>query len=402
MLLVAMLGSCDRARNPGTGTAPPDPSADIPLLGTWPREGPPLRWKFEGLGKGYGSPLISKEGIFVNAEENGNSYTVCLDHQGNLRWRSPNGTEFSGSDFTASYPGTRSTPTLAGGLVYAASGTGHLSCFDSRDGRIIWAVDLVKDFNGKPGDFGFSESPVVDAVKVYCFAGGRENNIVALDRGTGEPVWISSANRDSFAYGTSVLISLPERNVLAGSSRNFIHVVDREDGTLLSSYRLEDIKYGYEHCNSVVYHDGSLYFIPSEEDGQGTVRLLISNDGTALTEKWRNREVINVFEGFVVKDRWLYTTLENKKLVSLDTETGDIVHSVRAVSGTIVSADRRLIIYGHNGVVQLFTLEDGKPVFRSQFRIREGSGQHFSFPVIAAGMMYIRRGNVLMAFDVSR
>jgi hypothetical protein len=109
-----------------------------------------------------------------------------------------------------------------------------------------------------------------------------------------------------------------------------------------------------------------------------------------------------VFEGFVVKDRWLYTTLENKKLVSLDTETGDIVHSVRAVSGTIVSADRRLIIYGHNGVVQLFTLEDGKPVFRSQFRIREGSGQHFSFPVIAAGMMYIRRGNVLMAFDVSR
>ena len=103
-----------------------------------PAEKPELLWKYEGLGRGYGGPCISKEGIFINAGENSNSYTVGLDHNGTLRWRSPNGKEFVGTDYSASYPGARSTPTLMGQLVYAASGTGHLSCFDTRNGKIIW------------------------------------------------------------------------------------------------------------------------------------------------------------------------------------------------------------------------------------------------------------------------
>jgi len=110
-------------------------------------------------------------------------------------------------------------------------------------------------------------------------------------------------------------------------------VVDRKDGTLLSSYRLEDISYGNEHCNSVLHQDGYIYFVPCEEHGQGTIKLHLSENGDSLTEIWRNNRVINVFEGFVVKGNRLYTTMENKKLLALDTETGRIVHSVRSVSG---------------------------------------------------------------------
>ena len=40
-------------------------------------------------------------------------------------------------------------------------------------------------------------------------------------------------------------------------------------------------------------------------------------------------EVIT-FEGFVLMDNWLYTTMENKKLVAMDTETGRVRYSVRA------------------------------------------------------------------------
>jgi hypothetical protein len=63
-------------------------------------------------------------------------------------------------------------------------------------------------------------------------------------------------------------------------------------------------------------------------------------------------------------------------------------------------AHDKLIIYGHNGVVQLFTLDGGKPQMQSQFRITDGSGQHFSFPVIVEGVMYIRRGDAQMAYAV--
>jgi outer membrane protein assembly factor BamB len=240
----------------------------------------------------------------------------------------------------------------------------------------------------------------VDENRVYCYAGGKENNIVALDRHTGEMVWSATVNKDYFSYGTPLLISLPERNILVGTSRNYIHVVDRLDGTLLSSYRLEDIQYGNEHCNSVVHQDGYIYFVAFEEHGQGSIKLRLAENGDTLTEVWRNSQVTNVFEGFVVKDQYLYATMENKKLVCLDAQTGRIRHSVRAVFGNIVFADHKLFIYGHNGTMQLFNLKDGIPELASEMRIREGNGQHFSFPVITDGVMYIRRGDTLMAFAV--
>ncbi len=176
--LIILMGSCDHPGPRHSGSA----SGSVPpgnrLLDEWPREGPQLLWKYEGLGKGYGGPAISGEGIFINAEEDGNSYTICLEPDGTFRWRSPNGQEFMGFDFSASYPGTRSNPALKGKHVYAASGTGHLSCFDTRNGDVIWEVDLIRDFDGKLGDFGYSETPVVDATKVYCFAAGKEHNLV--------------------------------------------------------------------------------------------------------------------------------------------------------------------------------------------------------------------------------
>jgi outer membrane protein assembly factor BamB len=360
-----------------------------------------LLWKYDGLGKGYGAAAISKEGVFINAEEDGESYLVCLDPDGTFRWKSPNGKEFMGMDYSASYPGTRASPAVSGRFVYAVSGMGFLSCFDTRSGKVIWSIDLITELDGKLGDFGYSESPVLDRDKVYCFPAGVTNNLVALDRQTGTLVWSAPVNRDSFAYSTPVLLDLQGRKVLVGTSRNYIHVVDRQDGTLLSSYRLENIRYGYEHCNSVVYRDGFIYFVACEEHGQGSIKLQLSPDGGALTEVWRNPEVINVFEGFVVKDKQLFTTMENKKLIVLDTETGQIRHSLRSVSGSIAYAEHTLFIYGQNGTVQLYSLKDGIPELRSETRIRDGSGHHFSFPVIADGMMYIRRGDALMCYAVN-
>ncbi len=400
LFLAVFPGSCHPSGSPAKESGSGVNFPETRLLDEWPREGPELLWKYEGLGKGYGSPAISQEGIFINGEEQGNSYLVCLDHHGTLRWRCPNGTEFVGTDFAASYPGTRSAPTVKGQLVYAISGTGHVSCVDARQGDVIWTVDLVKDYQGIPGDFGYSESPAVDEQKVYCMAAGKAHNLVALDRLTGELVWSSSLNRDYFAYSTPILLSLPERDILVGTSRNYIHVVDRKDGALLSDYRMEDIRRGYEHCNSVVYKDGYVYFVASEEGGQGSLKLRLSENGESLTEIWRNPEVLNIFGGFVVVGDHLYTTLENKKLVGLDTGTGRISQSVRSASGSIVTADQKLFVYGHNGVLQLFILEGGPPELQSEMRIREGSGHHFSFPVIEDGVMYIRRGDALMAYAV--
>lgn len=400
LFIMALTASCVRDSGKKPPHGPDMDQEESALLDRWPEGGPELLWTYTGLGKGYGCPLITEEGIYINAEESGKSFTVKLKLDGTLIWRSYNGKEFTGKDFSASYPGTRASPSLYGKHLYAVSGTGHLSCFDAINGKAIWTVDLIKKFDGRLGDFGYSESPVVDEHLVYCTPGGQVNNIMALDRLSGQPVWSAPVNGDYFSYGTPVLLSLSSRDILVGTSRNYIHVVDRKDGKLLSSYKLGDIREGYEHCNSLVHKDGSLYFVPSEEHGQGSIKLRLSPDGTSLREVWRNRKVVNVFEGFVVVDSLLYTTLENRKLVGLDTGNGRIRHSVRSLSGNIVYANNMLIVYGHQGMVQLFSLTDGVPELRSEFRVIHGSGHHFSFPVIAEGVMYIRRGDALMAYAI--
>jgi outer membrane protein assembly factor BamB len=371
------------------------------LMDQWPEEGPPLLWVHEGLGKGYASPAVTETQIFINAEQEGLSYVVSLDLEGKQLWRSPNGKEFLGEGFSSTYPGARSTPTVMGSRVYATSGTGRLGCFDVSTGTELWAVDLMEKLDGLLGYFGYSESVAVGRDRVYCFPGGHEHNLAALDRFTGEVVWTAEALRDTFAYGSPILVSLPERKALFFTSRHHILALDPDQGELLSSYPLEGYEYDGEHCNTLVYENGYLYFVANDIPGQGSMRLKIADDGRQIEEVWRNNQVRNNFGGLVVVDNHLFTTIKGNRLVSLDPETGAVSDTLRVGTGSLIFADNKFICYGNNGTINLVDHRPEGMAHAGSFKVREGSGQHFSHPVLAAGIMYIRRGDALMAYDLS-
>lgn len=370
------------------------------LLDQWPQEGPELIWVFEGLGRGYAAPAVSSEGIFVNGEEEGNSYLFALDLEGKLRWKTPNGKEFLGEGFSSSYPGTRSTPTVYGKRVYATAGEGQIACFDVKTGTEIWSVNIVEDLGGIRGYFGYSESVGVDEEHVYCFPGGASTNLAALDRHTGKIAWTQSALRDTFAYASPVLIDLPERRILMTTSRHYLMTLDRSNGDLLASYRLEGYEYDGEHCNTPVYSDGLIYYVANDIPGQGATKLQLTDQGESIRELWRNNKVMNNFGGLVALDGHLFTTIKGNRLVALDPDNGSVVDSLKVATGSIIYADNKFIIYGNNGTVSLVDYEQKQLEAASQFKVKEGSGQHFSHPVVAAGILYIRHGNALMAYRI--
>lgn len=143
------------------------------LLVSWPEEGPELLWKFEGLGRGYAAPAVSKDLIFINGEKEGTTYLFAISLDGKQLWKSPYGKEFLGEGFSATYPGARSTPTVMGKMVYAASGMGQIACFNTKTGKELWSVNIVDDLDGEVGYFGYSESVGVDDKHVYCYPGGQ-------------------------------------------------------------------------------------------------------------------------------------------------------------------------------------------------------------------------------------
>ena len=370
------------------------------LMDQWPEEGPELLWTFKGLGRGFAAPAVTSEGLFVNGEVDGNGYLFALDLEGKLRWKSPNGKAFLGEGFSSTYPGVRSTPTVYRNLVYSTSGEGQISCKESSDGREKWTVNITDYLDGMVGEFGYSESVAVDEKNVYCFPGGTSANLAALDRITGKIAWTASALRDTFAYGSPVLIDLPGRRILLTTSRHYLFTVDRSNGELLASYALEGFEYDGEHCNTPVYQDGFIYFVANDVPGQGAVKLALSGDGTKITEIWRNNRVKNNFGGLVAVDGTLFTTVPGNRLVALDPENGSVADTLKVPTGSLIFTDSKFIIYGNNGTIQLVDYENGQLEPAGQGEVRGGTGQHFSHPVVSNGVLYIRQGDALMAYRI--
>jgi outer membrane protein assembly factor BamB len=343
---------------------------------------------------------VTTDGLFVNGELEGNSYLFALDLKGNLLWKSPNGKEFLGDGFSSTYPGARSTPTVYGKLVYTSSGEGQIGCFEASSGEERWSVGISENLDGIVGYFGYSESVAVDGEYVYCFPGGASTNVAALDRFTGKIAWTQSALRDTFAYGSPVLLDLPERKILMTTSRHHLFTVDRSNGELLASYRLEGYEYDGEHCNTPVYTDGHIYYVANDIPGQGAIKLELSDDGERITEVWRNNEILNNFGGLVAVNGHLFTTIKGNRLVALDPENGSVVDSLKVAAGSIIYTDNKFIVYGNNGTINLVNYEKEQLELAGELKVKEGTGQHFSHPVVANGMMYIRHGDAIMAYRV--
>lgn len=103
------------------------------LLKKWPANGPEILWHFDKLGVGHSSPVIDNNLIYLSGMEETTGYIYVFTTDGKLKWKAPYGTEFS-----ESYPGARSTPVIAGDLLYMYTGFGELVCMSSTDGKIKW------------------------------------------------------------------------------------------------------------------------------------------------------------------------------------------------------------------------------------------------------------------------
>ncbi|MEI6900231.1 MAG: PQQ-binding-like beta-propeller repeat protein, partial [Bacteroidota bacterium] len=173
------------------------------LLKKWPQAGPQLFWKIDEIGNGYGSPAVTTDRIYITGEIDSIAYLFCLDHNGKIVWR----TGF-GKEWTKTFPGSRSTPTVDGKFVYATSGMGNMACFDAVTGMRRWYVDNKKNFHGRYIMHGHSESPLIDGDKVFLVPGGRDTNVVALDKLTGNLLGICKGKGERSAYNSPILVKL--------------------------------------------------------------------------------------------------------------------------------------------------------------------------------------------------
>lgn len=363
------------------------------LLKTWPETGPELLWEFNGLGNGYGSPVITKENILINGEVDTVSYLFAFDLSGKYLWKSK-----IGKEWIQSYPGSRSTPSVLDDLVYVTTGLGQVVCLEVQTGKERWAVNMMTDFHGKVPRFGFSESVLVDGNTVYCSPGSADTNVVALDRFTGKITWISKGVGEMTSYCSPMLIRLPQRNILVTFSKTTLLGIDTKDGKLLWSYKQEGQDIDCQ-VNTPIYENGLIYNVAG--NGNGAFKLKLSDDGTQITEIWKNGRCDNLMGGFIKVNDYIYTSgYENRQYYILETNGGKLVDSVKFDRGTINYADGMLYLYNEKGQMGLFKPDGPKMEQVSSFKITRGTKAHFAHPVICNGILYIRHGKSLLAYKI--
>ncbi len=372
---------------------------DTKLLKEWPESGPKLLWNSDSVGDGYGSPVINSGMLFINGGIDSICYLFAFNTNGKLLWKSPNGKTYVGQGFGARFPGSRSTPTIVDDLVYSCSGSGRIGCFEKLTGKEKWSADMQGDLKGFMNSFGYSESLVVDNDNVYCFPGGATNFALALNRFTGKPVWTSSVIQDTVSYCSPVIINLPVRRVLVTFTSNYLVGLDANTGKLLWSEKQQNVHLK-QQCNTPLYSDKFLYYVAG--DGNGAVKIDISDNGSNIRDIWRNPMIKNNFGGFVKLENYIYCTDQGQKLKCIDCNNGQTIDSISLKHGSIISAEGLLYCYSQNGEVSLIKPHEPLMTVISKFKIEKGTKEHFAHPVISNGILYIRHGRTLLAYDIKK
>lgn len=362
------------------------------LLKCWPENGPALVWFNDSIGNGYGSPVVTSDRIYINGEVDSIGYLFAFNLNGQLQWKSPYGKEWM-----INYEGSRSAPTVIGDLIYVCSGMGEIVCFEKENGNKKWSKNMINDFHGKNIHFGYSESLLIDDSTLFATPGGKDTNVIALNRFNGDIKWISKAKGQTSAYCSPLLISLPKSKILTTFSENQFIGIDIKDGKLLWSQ--EQDTFCNIHGNTPLFENGFIYFFAG--CGNGTVKLKLSEDGTKIEEIWRSPVLINYISGAIhINNKIFGANEERKNWVSIDAESGKIIDSLDFNKGITIYADSLLYLYNEKGAVGIVNPFKDKMELISSFKINKGTKEHFSHPVIKNGILYIRHGKSLMAYNI--
>ena len=227
--------------------------------------------------------------------------------------------------------------------------------------------------------------------------GGKDTNFVAMNRFNGDIVWISKAKSEKPAYNSPRLIDINGNQLIATYSKENFIGLDAKTGNLLWS---ESFKPKYpNHANTVLYEDAAIY--TASATGHGLFKYELSNDGSSIAKVWNDTLIRNYYGGMILLNDKLYTGAGRGKkyLLKLDANTGAILDSLKTGNGSLIYADGMLYTYAHkNGQVCLVDTKTFE--IKGRFKINKGTKEHFSHPVIKNGVLYIRHGNALLAYDI--
>jgi len=378
---------------PGTG-----------FLDVWPEGGPEISFIAGDIGKGFSSAVATGNMIYVTGIKDSIEYLTALDLNGEMRWQNP-----FGPAWNQSFPESRCTPTVDGDRVYVLTGLDRLVCFHAISGEQLWEVDIHEVYDSHWDMFGVSESVLLVDDKLIVTPAGESTTVIALDKMSGELVWKSESLGAQRSNLSPLSIEHCGREYIITATRTHMISVDAGNGELMWTYHYNILDENGDNStilsNTPTYSDSCLW-ITSGWDKE-SVMLEIAPDGRSVSEKFVDQTFDNQNHGVVLMDGYLYgsnfTGRNSGKWVCMNWDTGEIIWVEHWFNkGPIIAANGMLYCYDEKrGNLGLVKADPEGFELISSIRIMEGSGPHWARPSIYNGMLLVRHGTALIAYNIN-
>lgn len=368
---------------------------DKNLLDVWPAEGPEVVLSIEGFGNGYAMPSITKAGIYIAGEKDSIGTLYAYNHNGKEIWKYTYGKEFM-----YKFPGARSTATIDGKYLYYFGSMGDAFCLKVKTGKKVWHVNLADTYGAELLKWGNAESPLLMDDKVIFTPGGKEHNIIALDKKTGELIWTSKAMGDYSTYCSPILIEQGRKRVIVTQTQYHIIGIDSEDGKLL--WQTENNSPRGTNPNTPIIVNNLLF--NSIGYGYGSAMYQLNDDFSNPDTVWTTEDMDNKMDGPLLIDGAIYGCGDRKKYwFCLDWETGKTLWKEKGpFTSATIFADGKIFAHGYNGDVSLIKPNKEKLEVISSFSTTTGEKTLFAHPSLFEGKLYIRDKDKLTVYNVTK
>ncbi len=267
----------------------------------WPKE-LTKKWSTK-VGNGVATPALVDGKLYVFARDGEQEMLRCLDAAtGNEIWKQ--GYEEDPAEGAAgSFPGPRSSPTVAQGKVITLGVRGILKCRNTSDGKQLWMkADLA---NSWPMFYTSSSPIVVDGQCIAQLGGPQDGGIVAYDLATGNEKW--RWMQSGPAYASPVLMTVGGTKAIVvpcegGRNDGKLVALEAATGKLLWQIPYSEVRY----IATTPIVDGSTLIVAGPGSGMSAFKLKMQ-DGKLVEEKlWSNPDNSVGFNTPVLKDGFVY------------------------------------------------------------------------------------------------
>jgi outer membrane protein assembly factor BamB len=369
------------------------------LLSQWPEGGPELIWKIDDLGKGWSSPIIVGDRLYITGDVGNDLVIYAFNLDGSPRWKTTNG-----KYWRTPYPGARACVAYSEGRLYHMNAHGRVACLDADSGAEVWAVNILDRFEGKNIRWALSECLLVDGPRVIVTPGGEKALMAALDKRTGATVWTTEPLKDDVVTHCSpILFNYAGRRQIVNCSAAHGFGVDANTGELLWSVPVLN-KYG-TNVSTPTYGSGRVFFMTPYDSLGRQYKLTADGRDVKAELTWKSK-VDAVTGCAVLLDGTLYAAgyHATKSWHAIDWNTGETKYELEDfTTGAALYADGRLYVMDLRGAVGL--LEPAADAFKIHGRfqlVAKRVQDAFAHPVVFGGRLYLRYHNTLYCYDVKR